>query len=319
MRKIPAALAVVGLAVVGLTGCSVSSASDCTRSSANADALDGVSVSGAVETIPTVDVYTPFQVTDTAYEDVVVGEGTEVVTDAQLVVIDVALFSGETGETLVTTPYDGDLSRAYTLDRWTQQFPAFEDALMCATEGSRVAIALAPGDIDEASLESVGVAEGESAVAVVDVRKVYLSKADGANQFNSSRGLPTVVRAPDGRPGIIIPDGAAPDELVIQTIKKGDGEVVTGDQPVRVHYTGLTWADREVFDTSWDTEPASMTLDAVVPGFAAALEGQTVGSQVMVVVPPEQGYGDQAQGAIPAGSTLVFVIDILGLDPVPAQ
>jgi FKBP-type peptidyl-prolyl cis-trans isomerase len=86
---------------------------------------------------------------------------------------------------------------------------------------------------------------------------------------------------------------------------------------VRVHYTGVTWDEREVFDSSWDSEPASMTLDSVVPGFAAALEGQTVGSQVLVVIPPEQGYGDQAQGAIPANSTLVFVIDILGLDEPP--
>jgi peptidylprolyl isomerase len=39
----------------------------------------------------------------------------------------------------------------------------------------------------------------------------------------------------------------------------------------------------------------------------------------MVVVPPDQGYGDQAQGAIPADSTLVFVIDVLGLDVAPEE
>jgi FKBP-type peptidyl-prolyl cis-trans isomerase len=128
-----------------------------------------------------------------------------------------------------------------------------------------------------------------------------------------------VVRAADGRPGIIVPDGEAPDEVTVQTIKKGDGPVVTGDQPVRVHYTGVTWDERKVFDSTWDGEPASLTLDAVVPGFAQALEGQTVGSQVMVVVPPDAGYGDAAQGEIPANSTLVFVIDILGLDEVPAE
>jgi peptidylprolyl isomerase len=167
--------------------------------------------------------------------------------------------------------------------------------------------------------QGFGLAEDDTAVAVIDLRKVYLPAADGQNRFNSGFGLPTVVRAPDGRPGLIIPDGAPPTDVVVQTLKKGTGETVTGDQPVRVHYTGVVWGEDEAFDSTWDGEPASLTLDGVVPGFAEALEGQTVGSQVMVVVPPEQGYGDQAQGAIPADSTLVFVIDILGLDVAPEE
>ena len=40
--------------------------------------------------------------------------------------------------------------------------------------------------------------------------------------------------------------------------------------------------------------------------------GQTVGSQVLVVIPPKDGYGAKASGQIPASSTLVFVIDVLG-------
>jgi peptidylprolyl isomerase len=114
-----------------------------------------------------------------------------------------------------------------------------------------------------------------------------------------------------------MPDGEPPAELTVQTLKKGDGPEVTGEQPVRVHYTGVAWGEDEPFDSSWDSQPASMTLDGVVPGFAQALEGQTVGSQVLVVIPPELGYGDQEQGSIPANSTLVFVIDILGLDQAP--
>lgn len=320
MRKFPVALTIAGLALVALTGCTApstaSSSADCITESGS-DALDLISVSGSVDSVPNVDVYTPFHVSETEAREDVEGEGAEISSTNQLVVVDVALFSGETGEPLLATPYDGDLSRAYTVDRWSEQFSAFDTALMCASEGSRVTIAMAPGDYDAASLESVGVAADDSVIGVVDVRKVYLPKADGDNQFNAGNGLPDVVRAPDGRPGIIVPDGAAPDELVIETLKKGDGETVSGDQAVRVHYTGVTWNERTVFDTTWDTEPASMTLDAVVPGFAAALEGQTVGSQVLVVIPPEQGYGDQAQGEIPANSTLVFVIDILGLDEAP--
>ncbi len=175
-------------------------------------------------------------------------------------------------------------------------------------------VAVPPGGIESATASSLEMADDESAVAVIDIRKVFLPKADGADQYNVGHGLPSVVRAPDGRPGIIVPDAAAPTDLVIETLKKGSGPVVTGDEPVRVHYTGLTWADRTVFETTWDGEPKSIDLDTMLPGFSEALIGQTVGSQVLVVIPPDQAYGDQPQGPIPADSTLVFVVDILGLD-----
>ena len=57
-----------------------------------------------------------------------------------------------------------------------------------------------------------------------------------------------------------------------------------------------------------------MELASVVPGFAEALKGQTVGSQVLAVIPPDLAYGDAGQGPVPGGATLVFVIDILGTD-----
>ena len=214
----------------------------------------------------------------------------------------------------MTEGYDGDLSRVTSVSQWGEVIPAFEQALHCATEGSRVVVALAPGDIEARTAESIGLGDDESAVAVVDVRKVYLPKADGVNQYNVGTGLPTVVRAPDGRPGIIVPETEPPTELTVQTIKRGDGPVVTGDDPVRVHYTGLTWADQTVFETTWDDGSAVRHARIDAPGLRRGADGQTVGSQVMIVIPPDEGYGDQEQGPIPADSTLVFVVDILGLD-----
>ena len=92
------------------------------------------------------------------------------------------------------------------------------------------------------------------------------------------------------------------------------GEVVTGDVPVRVHYTGVTWDDHEVFESTWGSGAQSVDLSTMIPGFADALRGATVGSQILAVIPPDQAYGDAGQGAIPGGATLVFVIDVLGLD-----
>jgi FKBP-type peptidyl-prolyl cis-trans isomerase len=90
-----------------------------------------------------------------------------------------------------------------------------------------------------------------------------------------------------------------------------------------VQKTGVIWGADSTFESTWaDGSAAGITLSSqatpdqggVVPGLRSALIGQTVGSQVLVVVPPADGFGDagSAKPAVPAGSTLVYVVDILG-------
>jgi peptidylprolyl isomerase len=322
VRRIPAVLAVSALAALTLVGCSPAGSANsdgCTRpASDSAATAELVTVSGDTDSAPEVDVYTPLHVDSTTFDDLETGTGTAITDDGQLVVLDLTIVNGSDGETVFQTTYDGSMSQVLALSEWTAPIPGLADVLDCATEGSRVVAVIPPEDIEPAAASSIGLEEGDSAVAVIDVRKVYLPKADGKDQFVEGHGLPTVVRATDGTPGIIIPDGAPPEDVVVEVLKKGDGEVVTGDSPERVHYTGVTWAEKEVFDSTWGKAPASLTIEGVVEGFGQALEGQTVGSQILVVIPPDAGYGDQAQGAIPPNSTLVFVIDILGIDPEPA-
>lgn len=313
MRRTPVLLAVAALAAVGLTGCASAGADSCVAPAAG-DLPDLVEVSGPVAAQPEVSVRTPLHVAQTEVAVVEQGEGTPITTQTQLALVDLTVYSGERGDSLVATRYADDIASIPSVSQIGTTFPTLAADLRCAAEGSRVVVALAPDDIPEETASGLRLVPGESLVLVVDVRKVYLPKADGADQFSERHGLPTVVRAPDGRPGIIVPDATAPEELVVQTLKRGDGAEVTGEAPVRVAYTGVVWDTRTVFDSTWGAEPVSLTLDRVVPGFAAALDGQTVGSQVLVVIPPDQGYGDRQQGGIPAGSTLVFVIDILGID-----
>ncbi|MCI6773963.1 MAG: FKBP-type peptidyl-prolyl cis-trans isomerase, partial [Bifidobacterium pseudolongum] len=59
-----------------------------------------------------------------------------------------------------------------------------------------------------------------------------------------------------------------------------------------------------------DTFTATLN-GGVIQGWTEGLRGKKVGSQVLLVVPPDLGYGDKEQGEIPANSTLVFVVDIL--------
>lgn len=316
MRKAPltsAVVAILGLTAVGLVGCSAPSAAACDPVAANPELLDLVSAPGTVGEEPEIDVYAPFHAETSSSAQIIEGDGAVLESDDQIVVLDVTLLSGVDGSPLLQTAYDGT-SPAIPLSDLVQSIPALSDGMRCAQEGSRTVIAIAPGDIQADVAANLGLTDEDSTIAIVDLEKVFLAKADGADVFNAGFGLPAVVRAPSGQPGIVVPDAAPPTEVVVQTLKRGTGDVVGAEDTVRAHYTGVVWATKEEFDSSWGSEPAALSSTGVIPGFAQALEGQTVGSQVMVVVPPDAGYGDQEQGLIPAGSTLVFVIDILGIE-----
>lgn len=279
-----------------------------------ASALDLVDVSGSGSGEPTVEVRTPFHVRETATKVLERGDGAAIVADDQLLALDITISGGGTGEQLIATPYSGDLSRVFALSEWTQGFPGLADALQCATEGSRLVVGLAPDDLADGAAQSLGLADDESAVAVVDVRKVYLARADGADQFTESHGLPTVVRAPDGRQGVIVPEATPPQDVVVQVIQRGEGAELTKDDTARAHFTGVVWETGEVFDTTWDEQAREVSEQTLPAAVLDALQGQTVGSQVLVVVPPSEGFGDEQQGPIPGGSTLVYVVDLLGID-----
>ena len=93
-----------------------------------------------------------------------------------------------------------------------------------------------------------------------------------------------------------------------------------GDTVV-VQYTGVNWRTGQVFDASWKhgtRQPFGFTIGAspsqVILGWDKGLVGQTVGSRVLLVIPPADGYGKTGspQAHIKGTDTLVFVVDILG-------
>ena len=318
VRKSSAAVATLSLALVALTGCTAGPAFDgaaCDRAASSSGIEDLATITGDVGSAPDAELFTPLIAEESGFSDIVVGDGAALTSPLQSAVIEFTLYSGETGETIAGTAYDEAQQQLVSIDYWAQRVPAFGAALECATEGSRVLAAITPEDFGAANLAGFGLAEDESVVAVFDVTRVFPDRASGSLQYNDAAGMPTVVRAPDGRPGVIVPDSAAPTDLEVQTLIKGDGEKVAAEDTVLVQYTGVTWADKTVFDSSWDRGATSFPLTNLIEGFSQGLAGQTVGSQVLIVIPPELGYGDEGSGSIPGGSTLVFVVDILGIDP----
>ncbi|CAL4859560.1 FKBP-type peptidyl-prolyl cis-trans isomerase [Microbacterium sp. MM2322] len=311
MRQIPAAVAVLGLTALALVGCAPTGPADsgCERVTDHASSLDLVDVTGA-EGSPTAKTTDPVYVSRTSFTDLAKGKGTPITTSKQDVQLSITLLNGATGQTVLSAP-----TRLIQLSVLEQSFPTIEKALDCARPGARVVAGIPAKDLDPALVDQIGLSKNQAAVVVIDVNTVFLPAANGVPQYVDGSNIPTVVLAPDGTPGIVVPDAAPPKDLIVKTLKKGDGEKITATSTPRLAYTGVLWNTGEVFDSTWQKgSPVTLAMDKVVKGFSEALEGQTVGSQVLVVIPPKLGYGDKASGSVPAKSTLVFVIDVLGID-----
>ena len=128
--------------------------------------------------------------------------------------------------------------------------------------------------------------------------------------------LPEVSGSFGDKPSLSFPDSAAPAELEVQVLSRGDGDLVEAGQDIEVNYLGQSWGGR-VFDSSYDRgESISFPIGvgAVIAGWDEGLVGQQVGSRVLLSIPSHLGYGDRGvpQAGIRGGDTLVFVVDILG-------
>jgi peptidylprolyl isomerase len=143
-----------------------------------------------------------------------------------------------------------------------------------------------------------------------------LATAKGA-AVAPKKGLPTVKVAGAGAATVTVPKTAAPTKLIVQPLIKGAGPAIKAGQNVKVNYTGVLWKNGKKFDASADHGSSFDTqigAGKVITGWDKGLVGQTVGSRVLLVVPPADGYG--AKGSPPLigpKDTLVFVVDILAI------
>ncbi len=224
------------------------------------------------------------------------GDGAEL-EEGQYVALNYVQFAGADGSALYST-YDAGAPEAVAL---TTDFlePTLHDALVGAHVGAKL-------------LWAVPDSGSGSVVIALTVSSDIMSGPEG-DAVASVEGLPQISEDADGAPAVDFTGATMPTELVSQDLVTGSGEAVAEGQTITVNYTGWVW-DGDTFDSSFTRgAPATFQLskDALIDGWVDGLAGKTVGSRVLLVIPPELGYGDAEQGSIPAGSTLVFVIDIL--------
>ena len=223
-----------------------------------------------------------------------------------------AMYDGKTGKKVDSRGWSTDARVVFPVDA-SQVLPGFAQSVVCAKVGDRIASVIPSADaFGTAGSEQIGVAGGDSIVFVADVIGLSPTKATGTSKALPS-GFPKVSLAADGKPTVKIPATDPPKALKIAASKVGSGTTVKNGDTVTVQYQGVLWRTGEVFDQSWGRSPTSFATTDVVKGFGKALVGQKVGSQVVAIIPPSEGYGatGSTDGTIKATDTMVFVIDIL--------
>jgi peptidylprolyl isomerase len=162
------------------------------------------------------------------------------------------------------------------------------------------------------------VAENKTTLWAFEIGSVLDVPAEAeGTPVKSAPGLPLVSltdsATTDARMPTIVPaEGLAPTELVVQPLVIGAGEKVTADSSLVIQVTGALWDGTQV-QNSWENGAGlPVVLSGTIQGWREGLVGQPIGSRVMLVVPPALAWDGKGRGElIPAGSTLVYVIDIL--------
>src|ERR1039458_2983934 len=115
---------------------------------------------------------------------------------------------------------------------------------------------------------------------------------------------------------ITLPDGKT-SELQYLVLTNGTGAVPAASDTVSVNYRG-TLLDGTEFDSSYKRgQPASFPVGGVIRGWTEALKTMPVGSKWKLFIPSELAYGEQGNRGIPPNSTLIFEVELLGIQ-VPA-
>ena len=309
MRRIVALSVIPLLAALALAGCG---------SSAPASPNASVTAKGSFDASPSVTIPKETPTSALAVKTLIQGNGAAIKkSDLFLSNFTIYVWNGKTNKLLDSTYSSSPQVLPATL------LPGIQSAVTGKKLGSRVLAVIPPKQgYGTSGNTQLGVTGSDTLVFVMDLLQKYSSgtvSASGSQVSSGGGSLPSVSATAGTAPKVTIPKGVtAPKTLVAKTLIKGSGAVVTKGEDVVVQYTGVNWRTGQVFDSSWQRGlPYSFKIGAtpsqVIPGWDKGLVGQTVGSRVLLVIPPGDAYGSagQSQAGIKGTDTLVFVVDII--------
>jgi len=321
MRRVAASSLLIPLiAVATLVGCGSSSPSATSGGNAN----DAVKVTGAFDKSPTVTIPAVAPTAKLSYTTPIKGSGAKLAPgDSTLANVAIYKWTGTKSKLLDSTYKMGP-----QLIPSGVGLPGLATALKGSTLGSRVVAVLPPKyGYGTQGNSNIGVTGKDTLVWVLDLLQQFpaTASASGSAQSHGGGTLPTVSNKTGQAPAVSVPKNTPPSKLSVTTLIKGSGPKLVAGDTVVAQYVGVNWRTNKVFSESWPSSaqptgaPFSFQLGGqVITGWNDGLPGVTVGSRVMLVIPPNLAYGPtggQASAGIKKNDTLVFVIDVVGVQP----
>lgn len=268
--------------------------------------LNGITVTGPKGKAPTVNFKAPFALGETTVKVLIPGTGHKVPADG---IVKISYYGVNGRDKKV---FDESFKTGKPIEFSTAQVIAgFKKGLEGQAVGSRVLIGIPGKDGYDSSggSQDGSIKVGDTILFVVDIVDSSLASASG-QQVQPKPGLPTVAME-NGKPKITKPDGNPPTSLQVQTLIKGSGPAVGAGDTIMVKYQGMSWKTGQVFEEDY-TKGETGALSGLIKGWQQGLVGQTVGSRVLLVVPPALGYPDgRREPKLEPGDTLIYVIDVL--------
>lgn len=136
----------------------------------------------------------------------------------------------------------------------------------------------------------------------------------GSSDGKDGAGL-SAIKVTDGKtPKVSFDKGFKVSKTQSKVLKQGGGDTIKEGDSVKIDYVGVNGTTGKLFDSTYSANPQTVGLskNTILAGFVKGLEGRTVGSRVLVAIPPTDGFGDSGQPSfeIKKADTMVLVFDI---------
>ncbi len=304
---------VLAVSLLGLAACGTESSG----SDEGTASLSSVTVEGEQGKEPEVTFDGRLDPSETETEVLIEGDGEDVAA-GDTVKAHWWIGSGYTEKKTQST-YDGE---PQSLELGDDVLPFLTETMVGQQVGDRI-VAQMPSDdaFGEGGGVRFNIGNRDAALIIVDImdRSETVPPLDGpqGEEKKPASWAPTLIEKDGVVTGLDFTDAHEPNgELIATTLIKGDGAKVKSGQTLTVDYLGQVYEAEAPFDESYSAEPAEFPIGvgSVVAGWDERLVGRTVGSRVILEIPPAKGYGKEGNpdAGIKGTDTLFFVVDILG-------